>query len=251
MTLPASIPKIEGLRSPYRFLAPMLVDAGYRVATFDMRGHGESSTGWKSYRRTEVAADVIRLVEHLGGPAVLIGHSYAGGAAVIAAAGHPDLVRAAVLVGPGTRTPKITTVTGRWLKGIALILGTGLFKSTGIWRRYLELAYPGRRPADFEPAVRALLANLRQPGRIAAAAKMIFSSPADAEAKLPELSGPALVVMGSMDPDFPDPRAEAEGIVAALPDGAFEMIEGAGHYAHAQYPAEVAAVLMPFLSKHA
>ena len=30
------------LRSVYRFLAPELVGAGYRVATMDLRGHGDS-----------------------------------------------------------------------------------------------------------------------------------------------------------------------------------------------------------------
>ena len=36
-------------RQSFRFLAPELVRAGYRVAAADMRGHGESSTGeWKS-----------------------------------------------------------------------------------------------------------------------------------------------------------------------------------------------------------
>ena len=238
-------------RTAFRFLAPKLAAAGYRVAAFDMRGHGESSTGWASYSRSDVAGDMAALIRHLGEPAVLVGHSFSGGAAVIAAADHPDLVRAAVLVGPGTRTPKIKTVTGRWLRGGALIAGTGLFRSTSLWRRYLRLAYPGRRPADFEPAVRALLANLSEPGRMAAGAKMIFSSPADAEAKLPEVTVPALVVMGSKDPDFPDPRAEAGGIAAALPDGGLAMIDGAGHYPHAQYPDEVAAAIVPFLRKHA
>ena len=32
-------------RQAYRFLAPALVAAGFRVAAMDMRGHGESSTG--------------------------------------------------------------------------------------------------------------------------------------------------------------------------------------------------------------
>lgn len=237
-------------RTAFRFLAPALAEAGYRVATFDLRGHGESSTGWPSYSRTDVAGDMAALIEHLGGPAVIVGHSFSGGAAVVAAADHPDLVRAAVLVGPGTRTPKIKKVTGRWLKAMALIVGTGLFRSTGIWRRYLRVAYPGRRPADYEAAIGALLANLRD-GRMAAGAKMIFSSPADAQAKLPAVEPPVLVVMGSLDPDFPDPRAEAEGIVAALPSGEYTMIDGAGHYPHAQYADEVAAVVLPFLSKHA
>jgi pimeloyl-ACP methyl ester carboxylesterase len=237
-------------RTAFRFLAPKLARAGYRVATFDLRGHGESSIGWGSYSRTDVARDMVALIEHLGGPAVIIGHSFSGGAAVIAAADHPELVRAAVLVGPGTRTPKIKKVTGRWLKGVSLIAGTGLFRSTGIWRRYLAVAYPGRRPADYNAAIGALIANLKD-GRMAAGAKMIFSSAADAGAKLPAVKQPAMVVMGSLDPDFPDPRAEAEGIVATLPDGTYAMIDGAGHYPHAQYADEVAAVILPFLAKHA
>jgi alpha-beta hydrolase superfamily lysophospholipase len=35
-------------RQVYRFLAPRLAQAGYRVAAADLRGHGESSMGWKS-----------------------------------------------------------------------------------------------------------------------------------------------------------------------------------------------------------
>src|ERR1700744_5955349 len=80
-------------RQAYRFLAPELVRAGYRVAAADMRGHGESSLGdWKSISRTDVAGDLIALIRHLGGPAVIVGHSLSGGAATIAPATEPDLV---------------------------------------------------------------------------------------------------------------------------------------------------------------
>ena len=47
-------------RDAYRFLAPQLVAAGYRVANVDLRGHGESSTGWSSYTRTDTAGDLQR-----------------------------------------------------------------------------------------------------------------------------------------------------------------------------------------------
>src|SRR5579875_326106 len=73
-------------RQVYRFLAPELAQAGFRVAAPDMRGHGESSMGWKSISRTDVAGDLIALIRQLGGPAVIVGHSLAGGAATIAAA---------------------------------------------------------------------------------------------------------------------------------------------------------------------
>ena len=79
-------------RRSYRFLVPGLVAAGYRVANVDLRGCGESSTGWDGYSRTDIAGDLVALVRHLGGPAVIIGQSISGGAATIAAATAPDLV---------------------------------------------------------------------------------------------------------------------------------------------------------------
>ena len=35
-------------RHSYRFVVPALVAAGYRVANVDLRGCGESSTGWRA-----------------------------------------------------------------------------------------------------------------------------------------------------------------------------------------------------------
>jgi hypothetical protein len=40
--------------------------------------------------------------------------------------------------------------------------------------------------------------------------------PGMGEARLNDVSAPTLVVMGEQDPDFPDPRAEAEWIGQAL-----------------------------------
>jgi pimeloyl-ACP methyl ester carboxylesterase len=46
-------------------------------------------------------------VKHLGGPAVLVGHSIAGGAATIAGAKAPELVTALVELAPFTRKQQI------------------------------------------------------------------------------------------------------------------------------------------------
>ena len=61
-----------------------------------------------------------------------------------------------------------------------------------------------------------------------------------------------LVVVGSLDSDWAQPRVEAEGIVADLPAGVGEsaLIVGAGYYAHAQVPDEVLALALPFLAKN-
>ncbi|MEK8108917.1 alpha/beta fold hydrolase [Micromonospora sp. M12] len=55
-------------RHSYRFLAPALVGAGYRVANVDIRGCGDSSLGWDGYSRTDIAGDLVAVVRHLGGP---------------------------------------------------------------------------------------------------------------------------------------------------------------------------------------
>jgi len=249
-------------RQAYRFLAPMLAQAGYRVASADLRGHGESSMGWKSVTgkdaisRTDIAGDLLALIRHLGGQAVIVGHSISGGAATIAAAQAPDLVSGIVEINPFTKTQKLHVGAllriRRYRRGLSLLMGTQLFRSPWIWMRYLDVAYPAK-PADYAEYMAALAAKLREPGRMAEFMKTGKSTPADAGAQLANVTVPALVIMGTLDPDFADPRAEGDAIVAAMPSGlgTVAMVEGAGHYPHAQSPDQVAALVIPFLKEHA
>ncbi|MGK5740092.1 alpha/beta fold hydrolase [Micromonospora sp. URMC 103] len=243
-------------REAYRFVAPRLAAAGYRVAAVDLRGCGESSTGWPSYSRTDIAGDLLALVRHLGGPAVLIGHSISGGAATVAAAQAPDLITGIVELSPFTRKQSIKLSdlrVGRFRKGMARLLGAGLLGSVPLWLRYLDTAYPGKKPVDWTARTARIDAMMREPGRMRAMQKMGGSAPVDAGAQLGNVRCPVLVVEGSLDPDWADPRAEGEAIVAALPAGLgrLEVIEGAGHYPHVQYPDEVVSLVLPFLRANA
>jgi pimeloyl-ACP methyl ester carboxylesterase len=234
----------------------MLAQAGYRVASADLRGHGESSMGWASITRTDIAGDLLALAGHLGGPAVIVGHSISGGAATIAAATRPDLIAGIVEINPFTR--KVQYSLGgllrvrRYRRCVFLLGGTRVFRSLGLFMRYVNLAYPAR-PADYADYMVALAAKLREPGRMAEFMKTFKSMPADAAAQLPNVGCPALVIMGTLDPDFADPRAEGDAIVAAMPAGAgtVAMVDGAGHYPHAQSPEAVADLVIPFLKEHA
>jgi pimeloyl-ACP methyl ester carboxylesterase len=135
---------------------------------------------------------------------------------------------------------------------MTLLAGTQILKSLRVWMRYLDVAYPAK-PADYDDYMAALAAKLREPGRMAEFMKTGKSTPADAGAQLPNIRCAALVVMGTLDPDFADPRAEGDAIVAAMPSGlgTVAMVNGAGHYPHAQSPDEVAALVIPFLKEHA
>ena len=94
-------------RHSYRFLAPRLVAAGYRVANVDIRGCGDSSLGWAGYSRTDIAGDLVAVVRHLGGPAVIIGQSISGGAATIAAASAPEVITGVIELAPFTRNQPV------------------------------------------------------------------------------------------------------------------------------------------------
>jgi pimeloyl-ACP methyl ester carboxylesterase len=244
-------------RHAYRFLVPVLTEAGYRVANTDLRGLGESSTGWSSYTRTDTAADLLALIRHLGGPAVIVGHSFAGGAATIAAAQAPELVRAIVEIAPFTLVPKLSfsalATNRRYRRGGVRLIGAGLTGSVGVWKSYLNVAFPGQKPADYAQAIAALAANLREPGRMAVTQKMGQARPTDAAAAIGSIRCPALVLMGTLDSDWPEPQAEGDRIVAAMPAklGRVALIEGAGHYPHTQFPDQVAAAMVPFLKEHA
>ena len=165
-------PGIGDVRAEYRFLAPALVDAGYRVVSADLRGHGESSVNWGEYTVTAAAEDMLGLIDHLdAGPAHLIGTSFSPGAAVIAAAERPDAVRSLTLISAFVRdAPPNFTVKAFRAVGLR-----GPWK-VAAWAWFYQSLYPTRKPDDFDAYLSALKANLAEPGRFEALLKLGFST---------------------------------------------------------------------------
>jgi len=243
-------------RHSYRFVAPALAAAGYRVANVDIRGCGDSSLGWAGYSRTDIAGDLVAVARHLGGPAVIIGQSISGGAATIAAATAPDLIAGVIELAPFTRKQSIALGGLVWVKryrtGSTQMALTMVRGSLPSWKKYLDVAYPVK-PADWDSELARIEAKLSEPGRMKALQAMCKADPGDAGAQLANVRCPVLVIEGSADPDWADPRAEGQKIIADLPKGLGELvvIEGAGHYPHAQTPEEILALALPFLAKTA
>jgi pimeloyl-ACP methyl ester carboxylesterase len=225
-----AVPGMGDLRSTYRFLAPKLAAAGYRVVSLDVRGHGESSVFWDDYSVGAIAGDILALIRSLdAGPAHVIGNSMAAGAATIAAAREPRAIRSLTLVDPFVRD-----MMPPWIA--AALFGpllAGPWRAA-LWRTTFRRAFPTRLPDDFAAEEARRDANLAEPGRFAAFRRMA------------DVSAPVLVLMGTRDPDFPDPAKEAQH-VAELLHGTAVMIDGAGHYPQTEMPDLVAAHLLPFL----
>ena len=237
------VPGMGDLRAAYRFLAPALRDAGYRVASSDLRGHGDSDTTFASYGDVETAGDILALIDELTGPAVVVGNSMGAAAAVIAAAERPDLVSALVLVGPFVRNGELSAIQ-RALMRLAMARPWAV----SAWKAYMPKLYAGQRPADFAEYREQVVASLRQPGHARAFSLTTRTSHDPAEARLPDVSAPTLVVMGELDPDFPDPPAEADWIGRAL-GAEVVMVPDAGHYPQSQQPEATREALMSFLTR--
>jgi pimeloyl-ACP methyl ester carboxylesterase len=237
-------PGMGALRAEYRYLAPELADAGYRVVSADLRGHGESSVGWSEYTIPAVAEDMLALIEHLdAGPAHLVGTSFTPGSAVWAAAERPEVIRSLILISAFVRgqPPNLAQSLAQ------AVLLNGPWKVPA-WGMYYKTLYPTCQPDDFDAYIARLKANLREPGRFAALTGLAAAPKTPSEERLGRVKVPVLVVMGTQDPDWPDPEAEARFIADAL-SGELVLVEGAGHYPQTEMPEQVAPAVLDFLGR--
>jgi pimeloyl-ACP methyl ester carboxylesterase len=228
------------LRSVYRFTVPALVDAGYRVATMDLRGHGDSDDSFTAFDDVAAATDALALAEHLGGNALLVGNSMSAGAAVWAAAERPDLVAGMVLIGPFVRNPAGNPLL---TLGFRLLLMKPWGPAAS--RAYYRKSYPGRPPADLDEHVERIRYSLRQGRHWRSFVRTSRTDHTPARDRLGEVKAPALVVMGAKDPDWRDPTAEARFVADAL-HAELLLVPEAGHYPMAEYPELVNPALVAF-----
>lgn len=237
------VPGMGDMRSSYRFVAPMLVSAGYRVALMDLRGHGDSDAGFDTYGDEPTAGDVAALVAELGAPAVVIGNSMAAGSAVLVAAQQPELISGLVLVGPFVREPG----TSGLMRLIGRAAMAPLWAATS-WNSYLPKLYAGRKPDDFPQYRAAVAASLKKHGHAKAFSITTRTRHDAAAGALGSVKAPVLVIMGELDPDFPKPGVEASWIAEQV-GGTVLMVAEAGHYPQAQRPELVAPAIEAFANQ--
>lgn len=239
-----AVPGMGDLRHQYRALRPLLVRAGYRVVTMDVRGFGDTSAHWPEVSARAVGRDVLRLVAHLqAGPAVVLGNSFAAGSALWAAREAPQQVSGVVLLGPIVRDAP----PNPWLHALVRLGFAGPWR-LWFWMSYWRSLFPLQAPPDHAEATAALAANLREQGRMDTLRAMVTLSKRDTEAIVADSRVSALVVMGTRDADFKDPLAEAAWLAQAL-SASCVLVEGAGHYPHLERAEQVVVPLLDFLRR--
>ena len=239
------VPAGGDLRSEYRFLTPLLVAAGYRVVTMDLRGQGESTAKWPSYTATDIGRDMLALLQYLNaGPATVIATSKPVQAAVWLAVEAPELTSALILSGGYARAQPAWRAKLMAETLLAPLWGHALYAS------FFPTLYPTTRPPDFDEHFNKVKAMLREPGRLRAMRRIFTDNGQEADARVEQVQVPVLVVMGSRDPDFKQPEQEAQAFAARFhaTQAKVALIEGAGHHPQAEMPEQTAAYFLDFLA---
>jgi len=240
---------IHGHSADLRLWEPQvsaLLDAGYRVVRYDVRGHGRSSVPPTGYSWEHYLADLRALLDHLRvGRTHLAGISMGGAIALQLALEAPERVASLTLLDsalPGfAYSPQFEDDVER-LREAVRVEGP---------RAALErhwLTHP-----IFE-GVR------RHPKAFAALRRMVLDYPAadyldEAEyppperpaiERLHEVQAPALVVVGERD--LPDFRIIADILAENLPLARKLVVPDAGHLPSLERPEVVNAALLSFLA---
>lgn len=239
------LPGAGDLRTENRFLAAMLIDAGFRTIQADLPGHGRSPIA-DAYGVSETAAALLGLIDELdAGPVVVVANSFAPAAVVWAATEHPDTVAAVVAISPHFTAD--ATAKGRAIRSATRLLLRGPWAAS-IWERLYRSWYKGRTPGDLEGEVAGIREMMSDPARRRAVRETLTADRNGVAERMTVFDGPALIVFGEVDDHFPDPAEEARQVAAQL--GAEVLIvDGAGHYPHVERPDFVGPAVIEFLGR--
>jgi pimeloyl-ACP methyl ester carboxylesterase len=237
-------------------LIPLLT-ANHRVFAVDLRGFGDSGNEAGEYDSATSAADLHRLIEHLGvGPVHLTGQDISGMIAFRLATTHPQDVRSftAIETGlPGFGMEKLADVThgGVWYIGVLTTPGIPEMLLAGRETEFLAqfalpplCATPGAiTEADIAEFARTYSRPDGFRGAIGLYRSMLRDG-ADIQALATEhpLTMPVLAV-GAGGGDFTSTTfaKAAAGVIRSVSLG------GVGHYAAQEAPDEVATAVLDFL----
>ena len=231
---------------------PALLDAGYRVITYDRRGFGQSSQPAAGYDYDTFAADLHALLEHLDlRDAILAGHSMGTGE-VTRYLGRYGSARVAkgVLVAP--IPPYLLQAPGN-PGGVPQSLFDGFAAAaradTPAWMKgFLENFYNYDTLAGTLVSEQAFQAswNLAVTASAAAAVACIATWATDFRADLPDIDVPVLIIQGDADRVLPLDKT-GKRLPGLLKDVQLVVVEGGPHAIPWTHAAQVNTALLEFL----
>lgn len=228
-----------------------------RLVVVDRPGYGKSALEARSMaENAELLADL--LVARGAAPAVVVGHSYGGGVALLMARRRPEVVSGLVLVGSvggAGSVNRFDHVLASPGVGGALS-AAGLFAVGRVLPRLAPLAR--HLPAAMAARVHSGLpderygASLTRQGlrlwrSFLSEQRMLVGEIGDVQAAASQVSVPTVVVSGTWDVVVPPSAAAA--LAAAVPGAELVVLAGVGHLVGRDAPRAVATAVRQVLAR--
>jgi pimeloyl-ACP methyl ester carboxylesterase len=227
-------------------LAPKL-----HILAADSYGAGKSPA-WAGTRGPSLGDEAALLepvLERAGSPFALVGHSYGGAVALVAAIKHRDRVRSLALYEPTlfalveqeTRSPN--DVDGIRNAVVASVNALEAGDAAGAARCFIDF---WMAPGSFDRMPERVQAATAESVRSIQAWKdALFDEPTPL-AKFAELDVPVLLIVGSKSPL--SSRAVARKLAAVLPQAELREVAGLGHMGPVTHPDAVNPLIADFLT---
>jgi pimeloyl-ACP methyl ester carboxylesterase len=242
-----------GYSFSWRFAIPLLSD-GREVFAPDMPGSGFSDCGLHDCRLGAAADRLLAFMDAVGiSSCDLVGSSYGGATAIMAAAIAPAKFRSLILVSPANPWSR----NGR--RRLALLknpLASAIFPGMARPLRWMHAYFHRRMYGDARRIAADTIGGYRRAlarrGVFEHAVGIVQSWSADMQelqAALPKIAHlPTLIVWGSRD-RVVDP-ASAEFLRLHLPHAEVAVMKGAGHLPYEECPEEFCRIALDFLNRH-
>jgi 3-oxoadipate enol-lactonase len=238
-------------RRSWNGVVPRLVEAGYRVIRYDMRGFGESTTDDVEY---QAHADAVAVLEHFGVQRAAIGGNSMGGAfALDTVLEAPERFVAYIWVGAGIggydrdilqsedvwfQAESDAEDAGDW--DLAAELDTRIWFDGWIEG---ELAPVTRTDPAVRASMKAMDRELLEPGRVFGS----FERPdPPAIERLEEIQLPTLVVIGELDTS--GTRAAAEIMAERVRGARIQRLPNVAHIIGMEEPDRLAELIVEHLA---
>ena len=246
---------LAGSSVTWRDVMPRLAE-DYDVIAPDLLGHGESAKPMGDYSLGAMASGLRDLLAILDvEKATIVGQSFGGGVAMQLAYQHPDLCNRLVLVGsgglgrevswllrlcsmPGAEQlmplifPRPVASIGSAIGGFLHDRGLRAPLASEMWRAYSSLAGAENRKAF----VRTMRGVIEPGGQTVSALDRLYLA-----AHLP-----TMIVWGDHDAIIPVDHAYAAH--EAIPGSRLEILDGIGHFPHAEAPERFVEVMRDFMA---
>jgi pimeloyl-ACP methyl ester carboxylesterase len=211
-----------------------LDDAGYRLVTWDMRGHAETESpdDPAQYSEALTLADMAGLMDTLGIEKAVVGGLSLGGFMSLAfQLAHPDRVIALLLcdTGPGYRSDEARAKWNRMAE-----------------RSAANFEEKGLDAAGRSPEVQAAVKLHRSAAGLAHSARgMLAQVDSRVIDHLPEINVRTLIIVGERDEPYHDASRYMQ---SKIPGARLEIIPDAGHAANMDQPEAFNRVVLEFLT---